>query len=268
MTQGTIKNYLKPLRQMMKQAKVEYGLPVLHINCDDTPVPRVAARKSGRKHIFFDYDEATRFVDYCLGETPDVELYGPFFATCVLLGLRPSNEGWAIREDAINADTGEITIAAALKRAGNGAPLRIGDLKTGDSAWRRLDMPPEVSIAIKQQKATMERFGIKPADRRWDGLIFLPMNGKPPTRKTMEKHLTRICRNADVRRLPVYDLRHSCATILIENGMSYEDVAWMLGTSVTMLTEHYRHRYGDGPRGLADSWRRVRESVDDNARTR
>ncbi|MFJ3081662.1 tyrosine-type recombinase/integrase [Streptomyces halstedii] len=54
--------------------------------------------------------------------------------------------------------------------------------------------------------------------------------------------LTFLCRNANVRRVRVHDLRHTCASILLSRGVDARTIMETLGHStITMTLDTYAH---------------------------
>jgi integrase len=68
-----------------------------------------------------------------------------------------------------------------------------------------------------------------------------PSSGLEPS--NVRRELSRICSAAGVPRITPNELRHTCATLLNDEGVPLELIADMLGhTTTTMLQRHYRHR--------------------------
>lgn len=207
--------------------------------------------------ITFSVEEAERFVATC---QCDDEPWGPFFLTMLLLGMRPG-EAAGLRWDRIEWEAGTIHIDRAIKRAKGGRPTTIGTTKTEDT--RTVRALPVVLAAlqtqqVRQEVARMVAGETWPTD--WDGLAFLgtdeerPSLGRPCYSSNIRKQLDRICRDAAVPRVKPYELRHSCASILLHRNVNVTAVADMLGTSERMLRRHYHHLIDPVITAGADAW--------------
>ena len=74
-------------------------------------------------------------------------------------------------------------------------------------------------------------------------LVFPSRRGTVLEPSNVRRELTRICAAAEVPRITPNELRHTCATLLNDDGVPLELIADMLGhTTTTMLQRHYRHR--------------------------
>lgn len=49
--------------------------------------------------------------------------------------------------------------------------------------------------------------------------------------RNINRHFDRLCERAGVRRIRFYDLRHSCATLLYEQGVPIKNIQDVLGHS-------------------------------------
>lgn len=189
-------------------------------------------------------DEANRLIQACSREH---EPWGPLFVTCALLGLRPG-EAAGIERGAFDLGAGTVSIRAGVQRDGGRAEA-LGETKT--KRTRLLRVPPEVLDALARQGANQDLARMVYADvwsDQWGEMLFLNAQpgrnaraGVPPNEMTLRRHLTRICAEAGIPRVTPYELRHSCASIMLHKGIDPERVATLLGTSKAMLRHHYGH---------------------------
>jgi integrase len=197
----------------------------------------VGARPPAAKRSLTE-DEAQRLLDAL-----ESERLGPYFATLLLLGLRPG-EADALAWSAVDLDAGTVTISAALQRGDGGRPLAIGPTKT--KASRVLSMPARVTDALRRQRVqqAQERLAAGPYwSQDWAGLVFTTDQGTPMHPSNMRRDLARICERADLPRLTPYELRHSAASLLVAAGVPPFEAADLLGhADLRMLERHYRHR--------------------------
>jgi integrase len=65
--------------------------------------------------------------------------------------------------------------------------------------------------------------------------------------------LTILCRDARVRRVRVHDLRHTCASLLLAQGVDARTLMETLGHStITMTLDTYAHVMGTALRAASD----------------
>ncbi|WP_396455205.1 tyrosine-type recombinase/integrase [Actinomadura sp.] len=74
------------------------------------------------------------------------------------------------------------------------------------------------------------------------GLVFTRSDGAPITPSTVNRHFGRLCDTAGIRRVRFHDLRHSCATLLLEQGIDLATIKDLLGHSQIHVTaDVYAH---------------------------
>ncbi|MGA2530417.1 MAG: site-specific integrase [Acidimicrobiales bacterium] len=109
------------------------------------------------------------------------------------------------------------------------------DPKT-DSSRRTISLTPEAVEVLTILK--MEP-GRKESE---DGLIFVSRQGTPLFATTIRRHWLSVCKRLDLPPTRFHQLRHSCATILLNDGEPLEKVSTLLGhTSVRITADVYRH---------------------------
>lgn len=69
------------------------------------------------------------------------------------------------------------------------------------------------------------------------GLVFTTKSGTPIDPRNVNRHFAELCDSADLRRLRFHDLRHSCATLLYEQGVPIENIQDVLGHSSPTITK-------------------------------
>jgi integrase len=77
------------------------------------------------------------------------------------------------------------------------------------------------------------------AGDRWRGLgtVFATKIGTPIEPRNMNRHLDALCARAGVPRIRFHDLRHSCATLLYDQGAQIEHIQDVLGHSSPTVTK-------------------------------
>ena len=122
--------------------------------------------------------------------------------------------------------------------------LQIIPPKTKASV-RKLVLPPAVLAMLREYR--------KKVDSRW--MFPSPVKAdRPITPGVARRRLQTILERADCKRVRFHDLRHTFATLALENGMDVKTLSAMLGhvSAVTTL-DIYTHITGDMQRAAAAS---------------
>jgi integrase len=87
------------------------------------------------------------------------------------------------------------------------------------------------------------RFGFEPKS---NDFVFTNMSGGMIQPDHLKRHMDRICKQAEVPRVRIHDLRHTYASLSLKCGNRIEIVSKQLGhSSITMTLDVYRHVYVD-----------------------
>lgn len=134
------------------------------------------------------------------------------WAVALAMGLR-RGEALGLAWDDIDLEAGRLTIRQALHRVDG--QLRLDPVKTEGSV-ATLPLPrPLVPVLREHRKRQIgERF--EAAGARWHdkGLVFTTASGNWIEPRNINRMFERLCEKAQVPRVRVHDLRHSCATLL------------------------------------------------------
>ncbi|MGW4931619.1 tyrosine-type recombinase/integrase [Streptomyces sp. NPDC004166] len=125
--------------------------------------------------------------------------------------------------------------------------LLFGTPKTTRSI-RTVSLPKHLVRALTHHREQQERER-KVAGKKWqpapdqpDGLIFNTQTGRVIDPRSLNRMLTILCRDANVRRVRVHDLRHTCASLLLSRGVDARTIMETLGHStITMTLDTYAH---------------------------
>jgi integrase len=125
--------------------------------------------------------------------------------------------------------------------------LLFGTPKTTRSI-RTVSLPRHLVRALTSHREQQERER-KVAGKKWqptagqpDGLIFTTQTGRVIDPRSLNRMLTILCRDANVRRVRVHDLRHTCASLLLSRGVDARTIMETLGHStITMTLDTYAH---------------------------
>jgi len=167
--------------------------------------------------------------------------YYELFLLDLCTGLR-RGELIALQWEDLNFETGVLTVNKQAYTV-NGE-LQIIPPKTKASV-RKLVLPPAVLAVLREYR--------KKVDSRW--MFPSPVKAdRPITPGVARRRLQTILERAECKRVRFHDLRHTFATLALENGMDVKTLSAMLGhvSAVTTL-DIYTHITGDMQRAAAAS---------------
>jgi len=163
------------------------------------------------------------------------------FRFMIYTGVRPS-EAFGLKWSDLDLDGGMVKIQRSLTRTKGG--WKLGETKTRSSRRSIPVAPWMTSLLIDHQKRQAER-RMKIADV-WQnhGFVFSDEIGGPLLApNVLRRHLRPALRKAGLPdTLRLYDLRHSCATLMLAKGLNPKIAAERLGhASVRLTLDTYSH---------------------------
>jgi integrase len=129
-----------------------------------------------------------------------------------------------------------------MNRVGRSRAWQFGEQKTKKSA-RTLTLPRPAIEALREQH-DRQAFHRKQAGQRWQeyDLVFTTNIGTPIEHSNMSRRFRRLSEAARLPRAGFHMLRHSCASLLIRQGVPLRVVMEQLGHSQMSLTSDlYAH---------------------------
>ena len=153
-----------------------------------------------------------------------------------LLGLR-----WSDIDFDFDFDNQRLTIRRTLQRI-KGQGLVEMPTKT-DTSDRRVLLSPPCIKALKDHLRYQQAERDRAADRWKDsGYVFTTSLGTPLDPQHVTANIKTLCQRAGVRAIRFHDLRHTCATLLIETGVPLITVKELLGhTNIAITANIYTH---------------------------
>ena len=208
---------------------LEYGVIKGHIAIN--PCARVKPPKKVKKEMgFFSPEELKRF----LAEASS-DRYFVLFLLAAETGMRPS-EYLGLKWTDFDFDSRRIKVRRALKKKPGGdfyfAPPK------NQSSERNIFLSPYLAGELQKLKLQQDQESteFKINHSEWE-LIFVNTNGGPIAVENLKnRHFFRILKKAGLKRIRLYDLRHTTATILLEGNTHPNIVAERLGHSQPHLT--------------------------------
>ena len=161
---------------------------------------------------------------------------GTRFETVILLagylGVR-QGEACGLRWKDVDFEKNTVSICGSLKAHDLYKDLYYGETKT-EMSYRTLPMPEPVARYLKQlRKKQLERkmMGGESYHRKWDGYVCVDQMGDIINPKYISRYFADLLAKNNLRRIRFHDLRHSCATLLLENGATAQAGAGVAGPS-------------------------------------
>ena len=149
------------------------------------------------------------------------------FELALRTGLR-KGELLGLRWEDLDLTGGTVNIRRTLQRT-NSTGLTALPTKTRSSE-RRIALPTECLHSLEQhhERQAQER---EAAGSGWkaSGYVFTRPDGSPIEGATLTRHFDALLRRASLRRIRFHDLRHSAATLLLEQGVELVVIKELLG---------------------------------------
>jgi integrase len=200
----------------------------------------------------FDPEEARTFLTGIRGDRLEA-----LYSVALALGLR-QGEALGLQWRDVDLDRGLIRVVHQLQRVDS--KLTLVSLKT-DKSRRTLQVPASTLRGLRdhhaRQAAEREQLGDGWHDR---DLVFTKPDGRPLEGSTVTRLFHHHLDEAGLPQRRFHDLRHSCATLLLVQGVSPRVVMEVLGHSdVGMTLNTYSHVVPQLRREAAD---RMEEILD------
>ena len=183
-------------------------------------------------------DEARRFVAACANDRS-----GMLFSFALVTGTRPE-EYLGLQWKDINLESGIVMVQRTLCWRRRGGGWYFSEPKTARSR-RSIPLPFSLIRALAEHKRGQaeERLNAGPKYTSND-LIFATSDGGPLMPQNLfRRHFKPILKSAGLpETIRLYDLRHSCATLLLETNENPKVVSERLGhASITLTLDTYSH---------------------------
>jgi len=209
----SIRNYLIPLRVIVRDAMDEFGWDDLRNPFWGMKLPKVRRIRVQP----FNYEEWLLLLEQML------PWYRHYFEFAVQTGLRPS-EQVALKWTAIDDTFIHIELSRVRK-------LEKAELKTQESV-RRIELRPNMRGTLDRQRDLISRFQ-KP-------YVFVNSEGRPIQQENLGKIWRQALSKSGVRYRRLYETRHTFASWALAAGESPEWVARTLGhVDTTMVYRTY-----------------------------
>jgi integrase len=153
--------------------------------------------------------------------------------------MRPE-EYLGLKWSDLDLEKGTATVRRSLVWL-KGGGWKFGERKTSRSR-RTISFPLQRSAALLNHRRTQNEARLIAGPHFENNeLVFTALDGKPHnTRNLTQRHFQPILKRAGLPRIRLYDLRHSCATLLLAAGEHAKVVSERLGhASITLTLDTY-----------------------------
>ena len=235
---GTVRGARAVLARALGQA-LKWGAVPRNVATLTEP-PRAA------RHDFtiLDPEQARQFLDVVRGDRLEA-----LYTVALSLGLR-QGEALGLRWRDVDLDAGALHIRVGLQWIHTQEP-RLVEPKTSRSR-RTLPVPPEVAGRLRahrtRQLEERLRAGAEWQGEAWD-LVFADPAGKPLDARHLRHWFKAHLKRAGLDPIRFHDLRHSCASLLVAQGVHPRIVMEILGhTQIAMTMNTYSHAIPESTR--------------------
>lgn len=224
-------NIRKCLQSAVKANLIQYN-PADRIDRPKSPI-----------HIsqFYTKEELEKFFA-CL----DDDNYAYIYKMTAYYGLRRS-EMVGIKWDSIDFKKNTITLKHSVVQTRlNGKSVIVAkDRLKNSSSFRTLPLIPEIKEILlelkKKQERNMEMYG-KQYCHKYDDYICVDDLGYRINPETVSSHFKIILRKNNLKNIRFHELRHSCASLLLEQGVAMKEIQeWLGHSSYTTTANIYSH---------------------------
>jgi len=167
---------------------------------------------------------------------------GALFVLAIATGMRPG-EYLGLQWPDVDLEKGAVVVRRTLV-CQHGGGWQFGEPKT-DRGRRTIPLPPSVTRTLVDQRRQQATERLAAGPKYTDhNLVFATATGEPlHERNVVNRHFKPLLRAAGLPdSFRLYDLRHTCATLLLAEGEHPKVVSERLGhASITLTLDTYSH---------------------------
>ena len=221
---------IKYLKNILEYAHINYNFDLKTMNKLTIIKNENVAKEKQSTWNFWTYDEFKQFISVI-----NDDFYYLVFNFLYFTGVRVG-EFMALNWNDIDFENKILRINKTLTVKVEGQKYIITSPKTKNSI-RKIDLSNNLlDLLSKHYEHEKKIFGFNKS-------MFVFGNIKHLPETTIRRYLDNYIKEADVKRITIHGFRHSHASLLINLGLDFEDVAERLGDTVRMVQDTYYHMY-------------------------
>jgi len=234
LTNRTLRHIHIVIKAALREAVTQRKL--VHNPAASIQTPRKSRKISIR---FFKPDEAKSFC-----EAAKTDRHGAIFLFALETGMRPE-EYLALRWSDLDWAKRQVTVSRTLSLPREGGYKFIETAKTKKS-YRTLPVSSMLMGKLRDHHETQivyKKYMVEHGKWEDHDLIFSSATGTPYFLHNLGRYFKRLLTNAELDpKMRLYDLRHSCATLMLSSGVNAKIVSERLGhASVAFTLDTYCH---------------------------
>lgn len=223
---------------------------------------RAAKRKrtvkpGGARIQYLDPSQARTFLEAVHGDRHEA-----LYALAMTSGLRPE-ELYGLRLKDLDLEHHRLTVNQVIsktrRKKGEKVPRFIFGPPKTDKSRRTIDFPPFVARLLEsEERSVADMRSLAGESWRDHGLVFPSKVGTPFEERNVLRRFQAICEGMGLPKLRLYDLRHTHASLLINEGVHPKKISERLGHSSIKLTmDTYGHLFEGSDRDSAEKMEKL-----------